>query len=235
MSYFIRLTLAFSTILFVSCKQLQLSDNENKAVEEIVDLYGGTCTTSFGTHLSTTHGKKSVFEIEVSNSPFFNENTMWTEMYTSSFAYIFYTHTQNDPRRFDKVRSSIVYKEGTKIEFEYTLDSLKMVAAKMKYVTQIINMLKGKDYGKIDQLLIRDFIIADEERGKFFTFLKSSDSTFGTIESFTPIGFKFSRLQNGYQVLLISGNVKRSIKDTQFSVYIHPGKKDELYLIKYDY
>jgi len=234
MSYLLRLIVALPIVLSISCKQAILSDNETKATKEIVDLYGGVCTYSFGTNLSTDKGKQSFFEIEMSEWPI-DETAKWTEMYASNFAYIFYTHTKNDKRQYHKIKSAIVYKGGAKFQFEYSPDSLKIVSAKMDFATEIVNTLKRKDYQKIDQLLAEDVVISIQQKKKYLDRIKRADSTLGAIESFTPTGFKFRKMTNGDPYLHISGNLKRSIKDSQFSVDIHPGEKNELYLFAYDY
>jgi hypothetical protein len=223
-------------IILVSCKQLKISDNERKAVSEISELYGGTCTYSMNTKFSTKGGKKSFFEIEISNSDLFNENDMWTEMHASNFAYMLFTHIKNDKRKYDNIRSTIVTKDGRKDTFEYSLDTLEIVNTKMNYVVQVIDILKSKNYEKINQLLIPDVLLPTQERDKYLNYIKSADSTFGSIESFTPTGFRFSSVENGTQFLHISGNLKRSIKDTQFSIDTNPNTgKGELYLLGYDY
>jgi hypothetical protein len=212
-----------------------ISDNEKKAMEEISELYGGTCTYSMNSNLSTKHGKRSHFEIEVSNSDFFNENHMWTEMHASNFAYIFLKHVRNDEKKYDNITTSIVYKNEAKINFQYSLDSVEIVSRKMDYVERIVDILKSKDYVQLDKLLLNDFLVSGQEREKYLQHLKSADSTFGDIESFTPTGFKFNYREDERDFLHISGNLKRKINDTRFSIDIRPGAEDGLYFIRYDY
>jgi hypothetical protein len=222
-------------ILF-SCKQLSISENEKKAISEISDLYGGACTYSININSSTKYGKRAFFEIEISNSDFFNENTMWTEMHAANFAYIFFTHTKKDERKYNSIKSTITYIDGRKVSFEYSPDTLDIVNKKMSFVYKIIDILKSKDYKKLSYLLRSGFLLPTSEKVKFMNYIKSADSTFGTIQTFTPTGFRFNSIRNGNQFLHISGNVKRRNQDTQFSVDINPDSaEDELYLLDYNY
>ena len=79
-------------------------------------------------------------------------------------------------------------------------------------------------------------MLAAEDKPKFINELKSVDSVFGEIIEFTPAGFRFSYPENGNNFLHISGNLKRTKQDTQFSIDINPTKgKNELYLYGYEY
>ena len=106
----------------------------------------------------------------------------------------------------------------------------------MAYVRQVINILKnGGTEGGI-QAIKQNIFANDTDRTNYFNRLKSADSSFGKIIDFTPAGFKFNTATNGTHYLHISGNLKRGIRDTQFSVDINPGVgKDEMYVFGYDY
>jgi len=59
--------------------------------------------------------------------------------------------------------------------------------------------------------------VAEGDKRKYLNELKAVDSTFGEITDFTPAGFRFNYPENGNNFLHISGSLKRTKQDTQFS------------------
>lgn len=230
------ISLLFVNLVFISCKQLKVSEEEEAAMKEIAELYGGTCTYTINWKVSTKSGKTNSFEMEVSNSDFLNENIKLTEMFASNIAYVFFTHVKGQKQKYNSVKSSIVYKDGGKASFDYTLDTLQIVDTKMAYVKKVISVLSDSGIEKVNQMIKRGIFKNDEDQRDYFNKLKSVDSTFGKVIDFTPAGFQFTKNKNGMQLLHISGNLKRSKQDSQFGIFINPGiGEDEMYVFGYDY
>lgn len=225
------------TSAFFSCKQLKVSENETKAMEEIAGLYGGSCSYIINLTASTKHGKTKSFEMEISNSEFLNENTQWTEMFAANVAYVFYTFVKEEKEKYNSLKSSIVYQDGGKVSFNYSLDTLEIVDKKMAYVKRVVDILKTQDYERISKTIKPGFFLRRKtDIDQFMSHLKAADSAFGKIMDFTPAGFKFNYAANGNEFLHVSGNLKRSKLDTQFSIDINPMiGTDELYLYGYGY
>ena len=230
------LTTALTTLLCYSCGQLKVSEKEIAAVKEINSLYGGTCSYTVSLNASTKYGKTRSFEIEISNSDFLNPAPNLTEMFLSNIPYVFFTFTKQEKQKYNNIQSSIVYRTAGKATLNYTWDTLELVDKKMVFVRQIISLLQHQDSAKISGILTPGIFPNEKVKSEYFTALKSADSIFGDIIYFTPTGFRFSTSPNGIKSLHISGNLKRSKRDSQFSIDVNPSPhRDELYSYGYDY
>jgi len=236
MKKFLTISSLLLNLVLTSCKQLKFSEKETAALQEVSSLYGGTCTSTINMTASTKYGNTKSFEIEIDNSAFLNENTKWTEMFAANTAYVFYTFVKDEKPDYSTVKSSIIYQNGGKVSFAYSLDTLEIVYNKMAFVRQFVDILKNQDYKKINEMLKPRIFLTEEDKGKYLNELKAADSVFGEITEFTPMGFRFNYPENGNNFLHISGNLKRTRRDTQFSIDINPAiDKNELYLYGYDF
>ena len=235
MKTFLATCLFLSSLGFISCKPLNVSEKESEALNEIASLYGGTCKHIIDLNASPKYGKTKCFEIQIENSEFLDENAKWTEMSAANIAYVFFTFVKDEKQKYSSIKSSIYTNRG-KVSFDYSIDTLELVYNKMAYVRQVVSLLKHHRYEKIEALLRPEILLTNEDKPKFISELKSVDPGFGEIIGFTPAGFRFSYPENGNNFLHISGNLKRTKQDTQFSVDINPSSgKNELYLYGYEY
>lgn len=220
----------------LSCKQLKISDNETKAIEEIGSLYGGNYSYSIKLGASTKSGKTKTFGIEVSNSEFLNQNKKLAEMYASNMAYTFFKLTKGEANKYSSIVTTIEFDQGEQATYEYNMEMLKTVDSKMIYVQKIVDILKKKDYKKISEKITTGAIVPEENREKYIEKLKSMDSTFGDIYTFTPMGFRVGSNNENKQILHIAGSLKRSKTDTQFSIDLSPAPNFyEFYYIDYSF
>ena len=126
------------------------------------------------------------------------------------------------------------HKEGGKATFAYNPDLLEVVDIKLKFVQQVVDILKAKKYDQISSTIKTGPVLLEENRIKYIDKLKSMDSTFGDIYDFTPSGFRISPGDKQGPILHISGSLKRSKTDTQFSIDINPeSQQHEFYYIDY--
>jgi hypothetical protein len=185
---------------------------------------------------STKSGNTKTFGIEVSNSEFINQNKKLAEMYASNMAYTFFKLTKGEANKYDKIITTIEFEQGEQVTYEYSMEMLKVVDSKMNYVEKIVDILKKKDYKKISETITTGAIVTEENRQKYIEKLKVMDSTFGDIYTFTPTGFRVGSNNENKQILHISGSVKRSKTDTQFSIGISPPPNFyEFYYIDYSF
>jgi hypothetical protein len=232
---FLTVSLLLSIFGFSSCKQLSVSEKESTALNVIANLYGGSCMPKVNLDAVSKYGKTKCFEIQIQNSEFLNENATWTEMYAANIAYLFFTFIRDEKQKYSTIKSFISTNQR-KVSCDFPIDTLEMVYNKMTYVNQVVALLQHHNYEKIEALLKPGVLLAEEEKPKFINELKSVDSVFGEIIEFTPAGFRFSYPENGNNFLHISGNLKRTKQDTQFSIDINPTEgKNELYLYGYEY
>jgi hypothetical protein len=220
----------------LSCKQLKISENETKAIQEIANLYGGNFGYSIKLGASTKSGNTNTFGIEVSNSEFINQNKKLAEMYASNMAYTFFKLTKGEANKYNSIVTTIEFDQGEQVTYEYNMEMLKTVEDKMIYVQKIVDILKRKDYKRISEKITTGAILAEENRDKYIEKLKSMDSTFGDIYDFTPTGFRVGSNKENKQILHIAGSLKRSKTDSQFSIDISPAPNFyEFYYIDYSF
>ena len=222
--------------ILYSCNQLKISDEETKGLNEISDLYGGNITYAIRWNASTSKGKTKVFEIEIANCDIVNKNQKLTEMFASNIAYIFFKSSKRQNEKYDSILTTIHFEEGGKATFAYQPELLNTVDLKLKYVYQIIETLKAKEYDKLSSTIKTGPILLEENRIKYIDKLKSMDSSFGDINDFTLSGFRIGSADKQQKIMHISGSLKRSKKDTQFGIDINPElDKQEFYYIDYYY
>ena len=222
------------TFILFSCNQLKISEDETKGLNEIASLYGGNITYSIKWNTSTSTGKTKTFEIEIDNSDIVNQNQKLTEMFASNIAYTFFKFYKRQKEKYDSILTTIHFKERGKATFAYNPDLLEVVDIKLKFVQQVVDVLMAKKYDQISSTIKTGPVLLEENRIKYIDKLKSMDSTFGDIYNFTPSGFRISPGNKQGQILHISGSLKRSKTDTQFSIDINPeSQQQEFYYIDY--
>ena len=238
-NYYMKKLLLFLFLLIltiVSCKQFKVSEKEKAAMKEIVELYGGSCTYTINFKVSTKSGKTRSFEREVSNSEFLNEHNELAEMYASNIAYIFFTYVKDEKKTYNNIKSSIIYKDGGKASYNYSFDSLRIVDTKMAYVKNVVKVLADSGLEKTKQMIKPGIFRTEEDKQEYFAKLIAIDPTFGKIIDFKPVGFKFITNNPELNFLHISGNLKRSKRDSQFSIGIEPTiGLDKVYILGFDY
>ncbi len=131
-------------LAILSCKQVKVTENELKGMNEIAGLYGGDCSYTIKFTNSTKYGKYKTFEIEIINSDFINQNNKMSEMYASNVAYTFYTFIKADINIYKSILCTIVFKEGGKATYEYNKELLQLLDAKLNYVIKIVDILRQK-------------------------------------------------------------------------------------------
>lgn len=222
------------TFILFSCNQLKISEDETKGLNEIASLYGGNITYAIKWNTSTNTGRSKTFEIEIDNSDIINNNQKLTEMFASNIAYTFFKYSKTQKEKYDSILATVHFKEGGKATFVYNPDLLEVVDIKLKFVRQVVDILKSKKYDEISSTIKTGPVLLEENRIKYIEKLKSLDSTFGDIYDFTPSGLRISSGDKQKQILHISGSLKRSKADTQFSIDINSDSgQQEFYYIDY--
>ncbi len=216
---------------------VSITDNEDIGVKEILDYYGGYCKYSIGRESETEIGKSTnatkYFKLEMSKSDVLEEYSRKIGLPASNIAYIFYKNLKEEKSNYNEIRISIILKDGKEREFTFPVNQLEMVNKKMFLVNKIVNLLKEKKYEEIKPML-NDKGVVKYDKNELFVNIVKVEPALGDIEIFLPFGFYFQKLDEGGEVLHISGMIKRNKQNNEFSVNLDPNlDKDEVYSIDY--
>ncbi|WP_299122464.1 hypothetical protein [uncultured Tenacibaculum sp.] len=240
------LSLLICTFLITSCANkrkgeqktgllsnfISITDNEDAGVKEILDFYGGQCKYSIGTSISTKNGKKKYFELEISKSEVLEKNFNRIEMPASNIAYLFYRNLKKEKNNYDEIHSTIIFEDGTKKTFPYSVATLELVNNRMKLTNHTINLLTNKDYETLKSILNTELFEFD--KNELITNIKKIELQLGEIKEFRPYGFRIRETKNSINLLHISGAIIRETQNNEFSVDMNlDSAKEELYLLQY--
>jgi hypothetical protein len=221
-------------LIAVSCDSI--TDNESKAIDDILKFYGGACKYSVGFIESTDDKEdKKYFEIELTNSVALSRYADRPEWTTSNLAYRFYKHLNLEERQtYTHIRGTLLLDNGDKIKHDYSIEELEVVDKKMKIVSDVIEKIKQKKFDDLKSYLNpennftynKDDVIND---------LKNYESQFGKILEFRLFGFKYTSADTK-PILTIFGAMIRDVQYTEIKISINPkSEKTEVMAVKYDW
>jgi hypothetical protein len=214
-----------------SCSNVGVTELEEKAVESVLDFYGGICNRSKGFN-SENGNTKTYFELKMSQSDVLEENAHRIEMPASNIAYLFYKNLNEEKSNYDDIHSVITFKDGTEKTFKYSTDLLELVNSRMTLANKAVDLLTNKDYDNLKQLLNNE--LASYDKDELISNLIKFEPQFGDIKEFRPFGFRVNKLENGRDILHISGALIREVQNSEFSLDIDlNSEKEEIYLLQY--
>lgn len=244
MRVFLRLTVLLSIILF-SCNSNEkkqgtvsnpgtLTENEDKGIKEIIGFYGGQCEYGFEKKLSTGQGNETIFWIKFSKSADIDSLQQMAEMPSSNIAYIFYKNLDKEKSKYSQIESELIFGSGESLKYSYPIFQLEKVKSKLLLVNKIVSLIKDKDFKGIKKYLGTDTVLFNYDKDNLISNLQNADPNFGSVKEFTPYGFKFSKADNGKEILHISGLLTRDKQSHYLSFNLDPNTlKDEIYSLDY--
>ncbi|WP_282088921.1 hypothetical protein [Aquimarina algiphila] len=237
--------LLFSLLILASCGNkhegeqktgllsnlIDITDNESKGVDEILDFYGGYCKYSIGFSASTKDGKKKYFELEMSQSDAIDERLDNVHLPSSNVAYIFYKNLKEEKKNYNEIHVSLISKDNNKREFSFPISVLEQVEKRMIVLDKTINLLKDKEFEKIKEMLNNELVPFDKE--KLIPRLKEIEPQLGSIQEFLFYGFKVANHKEK-KILHLSGGLLRDKQNNEFSIDIDfDSDNSELYQLQY--
>ena len=213
---------------------LSITDNEDKGVKEILEYYGGNCKYAIGASVSTDEGSKKYFELEMSKSDAIEKYAQIIEMPASNIAYLFYRNLKDEKSNYNEIQTVIIFNDATKKTFTYSVDKLELVKNKMLLVNKLVDLLKIKNFEAIKPMLDEKSSPLKYDKNDLIYNISKIDSMYGQIKEFLPYGFRFKKLENGKELLHISGALIRDKQSNEFSVDLDPeSTKDEIFILQY--
>ncbi|RYY60135.1 MAG: hypothetical protein EOO05_10940 [Chitinophagaceae bacterium] len=223
-------------LLLSSCSSLVISDEEKKGIEEVAALYGGTWNYGINRSYSSDKGNESVFTISMAGTDPLTGDGTFAEMYASNIAYIMYTHIKAGKRSYQQIVTNINKGEGQKATYEFPLTTLEKVDMKMNYAKHVAELVAEANFEELEKELVLDELVPASKKEALRGLIAEGDSAFGKIGQFRFSGFQFMNTKTGKPCLRMSGNLKRSRQDSQFSVFVNAESgKNELYAFDFNY
>jgi hypothetical protein len=211
-----------------------ITDNEDRGISEVLDLYGGKCKYSSGIAASGSFGSTKYFELVLTNCTSLEERKNLSELSAANVAYLFYINLKDEKKKYAEIRTEIIFDEDD-YKGTYRDSVLDLVVTKMKIVRGIIDLLKGKNYTALADTLNDHNFFENFNKKEFVDHIKEIDQTLGNIKEFVPYGFSFFDTVDGKTLLHISGLIRRDKKSNEFSVNIDPLSNDnKAIMIKYE-
>lgn len=247
MKLLFRLSLLF-LIFFCSCKPkhqgekktgllsnlVSITDNEDKGIKEIIAFYGGECEYGVEKKVYTDKDNETNFWLKFSKSASVDSLAKVAELPGSNIAYIFYKNLDKEKSSYNQIQSELIFGDGGTMKFSYTVAQLEKVKSKIQLVDKIVSLIKNKNFTDIKNYLIVDTTLFKYDKDILISNLQKAEPEFGNASDFIPYGFKFSKAENGEEILHISGLIKRDKQSNYFSVNLDPNSlKDEVYSLNY--
>lgn len=213
-----------------------ISENEDKGIKEILQVYGGKCEYSVGFQDNSIHGRTDYFELKVSGSEKIEANYKVAHIPASNIAYTFYHNLTDERQKYDKIQVVILFKNKVSKSFEFSTEDLDLVERKMEIVEDMIELLKNQEYLTVKTKLKPDTSIFKYDDDRLISDMSEADKEWGQISKFIPRGFYFKEYPTGRTILHILGVLERNSGKGEFSIDID-SKADcnDILLIRYQF
>jgi hypothetical protein len=134
-----RIILLTSLAFIISCT----SKNENAAIQELTNVYGGNITISNGASISTNQGRSKYKKITVNNSQAVEEALIEPELLASRHAITIFSKLEPLERDFDKLEVELNKSDGKKYTYEITRNKLEQIEKELQFVNNWIDKIKN--------------------------------------------------------------------------------------------
>jgi hypothetical protein len=221
-----RLLIIGLLITLSSCDSILLTENEDKAIDTVLDFFGGECSYSIGVSASTGNDEQKYFEPILGKSSALKKYDNNREIVTSKLCYIFFDNlNKKEKENYTHIRGTLIYDNGEKFSKDYSIKELEAVKAKLVNVNNVVSLIQQKDFNKL-RTLLNDKATFRYDKNKLVESMETVDSEFGNITEYKMFGFNLTNAGND-EVLKIYGVVFRDKDNHELSVYLNPNSKNE--------
>ncbi len=212
---------------------VSITDNEDKGVKQILEIYGGQCKYAIGASASTDNGKIKYFELEMSQSEVIESYSKDAEMPASNVAYLFYKNLKDEKKNYDEIHTVIKFNDGDEMTFNYPIEQLAIIEGRMRMVEEIVGLIKANKFEEIKPFL-NDTSVAKYDKNELISNMVKIDPQFGHVIEFLPYGFRINEKESGKSYLHVSGAIMREKQNHEFSADFDLDRPiDELLMIGY--
>jgi len=208
----------------VGCDNIGVTETEVKAVQVVLNRYGGECHRFKG--FETENGiTQTYFELEMSKSKALEKYSEILEIPASNIAYLFYSNLNDEKKNYTHVKVKINLNNGKQQEFYYPHEDIETMEKFAPILSDISNQFKSQDYEAFFNDFDRD-IARNLNMDQIHSLCSEYDSLYGNAIEIQLQGFTFHDSAADNRALLrLFGIMKRKKKNTPISAYIDRNSK----------
>ncbi|GIQ61416.1 hypothetical protein Flavo103_45510 [Flavobacterium collinsii] len=183
----------------ISCnKNKELPNNENEAVQQVLNFYNGECKKSKGATFK--NGKtKSYFELEISKSTLLNSDLKNLKSHSANIAYLFYSSLMN-AEAYDDIKIKINLSQGNSEQFSYSNEELTEIKKLQPFINKLIEQVKIKKYDELAKSFEKTVNVNPENLEELFS---KVEKEYGIIKKSQFQGFEFKKANEFGNVIVI--------------------------------
>jgi len=204
---------------------------EDKAVKEVLDVFGGNCEYSIEETLSSKT-RSQVFVLNISESNFVDEYQRVIRLPASGVAYTFYKNYPKIP--YTAIRVNLLVNSKEQYQFDFPVNELKLIEPKMEVLQSIVYAIKTKEYSLLHNY-IGDSLTLQVNVGKLIKEIKDKENELDSIMEFIPLGFRYGKIDSN-EIVHVTGIMDRAKSRNYISAEFSLNKPShKAALISYDY
>jgi hypothetical protein len=210
----------------------KISNEERKAVQDLVNFYGGNF--DYGTYFQilSDGSKHYYFGLKLSDSPIIGDSET-DNILAAGIAYRFYFSLKREANAFDQIRTEIVDSNGGSKKYTYDIAELKKVKSEIPKTSKVLDLLKKQDYNGAVSQCDTSWI---EDKNTAIESLKKAEKKYGILTDFQVYGFEFYKNTKGQTNLSICGIAISTKENHRLKIVTDPNDtalKIELFLYKF--
>lgn len=178
----------FALLLIFSCGKVGVSQTEVKAVDKVIEFYGGQVNRIIGFNIKNTK-KIKFFELKVSNSQLLNNDQKDLAGHAGNIAYLFYSNLKDEKSNYQEIKVSIDLQNGESRSYNFAVSDLKEIENLMPFVNKTNAFIRNKDYKGFAETFSAKFSADEKDLKNLFDELHSR---FGEIKEIQFQGFSFA-------------------------------------------
>ena len=175
-------------LLLFSCGKVGVSKTEVKAVDKVIEFYGGQVNRIIGFNMKNTK-KIKYFELKISNSQLLNNDQKDLAGHAGNIAYLFYSNLKDEKPNYQEIKVSIDLQNGESRNYNFSVSDLKEIENLMPFVNKTNTFIRNKDYKGFAETFSAQFKADEKDLKGLFDELYSR---FGEIKEIQFQGFSFA-------------------------------------------
>lgn len=175
-------------LLLFSCGKVGVSKTEVKAVDKVIEFYGGQVNRIIGFNMKNTK-KIKYFELKISNSQLLNNDQKDLAGHAGNIAYLFYSNLKDEKPNYQEIKVSIDLQNGESRNYNFSVSDLKEIENLMPFVNKTNTFIRNKDYKGFAETFSAQFKADEKDLKGLFDELHSR---FGEIKEIQFQGFSFA-------------------------------------------
>ncbi len=175
-------------LLLFSCNKIGVSETETKAVDKILEFYGGQVNRAIGFKTKNTT-KINYFELKVSKSQLLDNDQKDLAGHAGNIAYLFYSNLKDEKSNYQEIKVVIDLQNGESRSYDFPVSDLKDIENLLPFINKTNSFIRKKDYKGFAETFSTQFKADEKDLKNLFDELHSR---FGEIKEIQFQGFSFA-------------------------------------------